>query len=193
MVCLTTVGTSSFHSLHGFVALDHLPKDNVLSIKVGCVGCADEELRAVGVWAGVRHGQGSRSEVLSGLAREGFVVETLTVDGFTTSTIAASEVTTLAHEVGDDAVEGGSLEVQRLARATNALLSSAEGTEVISSLRANVSKELELNATSILTGDIDLEEHLWVSGQNWVEGDLGTQSRAEEAQHVSLYQNKKCD
>ena len=56
-----------------------------------------------------------------------------------------SEITTLAHEVGDDSVEGGSLEVKRLSRFTNPLFSSAESAEVLGSLGGNISTELHMN------------------------------------------------
>ena len=48
--------------------------------------------------------------------------------------VAAGEVTTLKHELGDDAVERRALVVERLARAAGALLTSAESAEVLSSL-----------------------------------------------------------
>jgi hypothetical protein len=48
--------------------------------------------------------------------------------------VAAGEVTALKHELGDDAVEGGALVVQSLARAAGALLAGAESAEVLSGL-----------------------------------------------------------
>jgi hypothetical protein len=48
--------------------------------------------------------------------------------------VAGGEVTTLEHELGDDAVEGSALEVKGLAAAALALLSGAESAEVLSSL-----------------------------------------------------------
>lgn len=48
--------------------------------------------------------------------------------------VATSEVTALEHELGDDAVEGGALEVEGLAGLAGALLAGAEGAEVLSSL-----------------------------------------------------------
>merc|ERR1712029_196686 len=41
--------------------------------------------------------------------REKFSSSNFSVDGFASSTVASSEVTTLAHEVGNDTMEGGSL------------------------------------------------------------------------------------
>jgi len=48
--------------------------------------------------------------------------------------VAAGEVTTLKHELRDDAVEGGALVVEGLAGAASALLAGAERAEVLSSL-----------------------------------------------------------
>lgn len=54
--------------------------------------------------------------------------------------VAAGEVTTLEHELGDDAVEGRALVVEGLSGLANALLTSAEGAEVLSRLTIAVSQ-----------------------------------------------------
>ena len=48
--------------------------------------------------------------------------------------VAAGEVTTLKHELGDDAVEVGALVVEGLAGLAGTLLSGAEGAEVLGGL-----------------------------------------------------------
>ena len=53
--------------------------------------------------------------------------------------VAAGEVTTLKHELGDDTVEGGALVVEGLARLAGTLLTSAESAEVLSGLQMAVS------------------------------------------------------
>jgi hypothetical protein len=53
------------------------------------------------------------------------------------------EVTTLAHEVGDNTVEGAALEVKRLSRSASSLLTSAEATEVLGGLGCSISTELQ--------------------------------------------------
>lgn len=53
--------------------------------------------------------------------------------------VAAGEVTTLKHELGDDAVEVGALVVERLAGAASALLAGAESAEVLGGLFGIVS------------------------------------------------------
>ena len=83
-----------------------MAKDNVLWIEPMGFGSAEKELWAVGVWPGVSHGEDSGSGVLQ---LEVFVGELFTVDWFTTSPIVLREVTTLAHESGNDSVEGGAL------------------------------------------------------------------------------------
>ena len=47
------------------------------------------------------------------------------VDGLSTSSVTTGEVTTLAHEVGDNSVERGALEVERLATLASAHFTSA--------------------------------------------------------------------
>jgi hypothetical protein len=56
---------------------------------------------------------------------------------WTRTYVAAGEVTTLEHELGDDAVEVGALVVEGLARAAGALLAGAESAEVLSGLRGD--------------------------------------------------------
>ena len=99
------------------------------------------------------------------LEGEVLIRELLSVDGLATSAVAAGEVTALAHELCDDAVESATLEVERLARPALALLScngwehhqratkrerkqmhlrtGAQRTEVLGSLGDNVGAELQ--------------------------------------------------
>jgi hypothetical protein len=97
----------------------------------------------------VGHGEDTGASVLE---VEVLVLELLAVDGLTTGAlpivspvygnvrgwsmtyVAAGEVTTLEHELGDDTVEGGALEVEGLARAAGTLLTSAESAEVLGGL-----------------------------------------------------------
>lgn len=53
--------------------------------------------------------------------------------------VAAGEVTTLKHELGDDTVEAGALVVEGLAGAASALLAGAESAEVLGGLLVKVS------------------------------------------------------
>ena len=53
--------------------------------------------------------------------------------------VAAGEVTTLEHELGDDAVEAGALVVEGLAALASALLAGAESAKVLSGLLIIVS------------------------------------------------------
>jgi hypothetical protein len=59
--------------------------------------------------------------------------------------VAASEVSTLKHELGDDAVEGRT-------SVSEAFLAGAESTEVLSSLGDNVVVEDEVDAAGLLCG-----------------------------------------
>lgn len=59
-----------------------------------------------------------------------------------TGAVPAGEVAALAHEVGDDAVEGGALEVKGLAGLSRSLLAGAEASEVLRRARHHVAAEL---------------------------------------------------
>ena len=114
-------------------ALDDLSEDDVLAVEPGGLDSADKELAAVGVGAGVGHGEDSGSGVLQ---LEVLVLKLVAVDGLASGSVVVGEVAALAHEVGDDAVEGGALVAE-------ALLSGAEGAEVLSGARNDVGAELK--------------------------------------------------
>lgn len=59
-----------------------------------------------------------------------------------TTYVATGEVTTLEHELGDDAVEGGTLVVKRLSRLAGTPLAGAEGAEVLGGLSMVVSGKI---------------------------------------------------
>jgi hypothetical protein len=100
-----------------------LPEHAVLAIKPGSGNSAQEELASIRVGPGVGHGQNSGAGVLEG---EVLILELLAVDGLATRAVSPGEVTSLAHELRDDAVEAGSLEVEGLAAASGALRRSHE-------------------------------------------------------------------
>ena len=105
----------------------------MLPIQPRGLDSGDEELRAVGVFPSIGHRQPAGSLVLQS---EVLVIELVPVDGLPTGSISSGEVSPLTHEVGDDTVETGSLVAE-------ALLSSAQGTEVLSSLGDHVITELK--------------------------------------------------
>ena len=74
----------------------------------------------------------TRSSVLQG---EVLIFELITIDGLSSSTVSSSEVSTLAHEVGDHTVEGGALEAVPL-------LTGAQSAEVLTSLWYDIRPQL---------------------------------------------------
>lgn len=93
----------------------------------------DEELRSVGAGSSVSHREKSW---LGMLLDEVLISELGSVDRFASSAIVIGEVSSLKHELGDDSVEDG-------AGITEALLTSAESSEVLGSLGDNVLVELK--------------------------------------------------
>jgi len=108
----------------------------VLAVEPVGLDGAEEELRAVGVWAGVGHGENAWASVLE---REVLVGELFAVDRLAAGTITLGEVTALAHEVCDHSVERGSGKAE-------ALLASAECSEVFGSLWDDVLSEGHLDS-----------------------------------------------
>ena len=78
--------------------------------------------------------------------------ELLAVDRLATGAVAAGEVATLEHEVGDDAVEGGAL-------VAKTVLAGGELTEVLRGLRDDVVEEPEGDTARgrVVDGDIELD------------------------------------
>lgn len=70
------------------------------------------------------------------LQGEVLVLEFVAVDGFASGAVVVREVAALAHEVGDDAMEGGAL-------VAVALLAGAQGTEVLACLRYDIGAKLK--------------------------------------------------
>jgi len=122
----------------------------MLAIKPAGLGSTDKELGAIGVGASVSHGEGANINVLQG---EVLILKLVAIDRLATSAISCGEVTTLAHEARDDSVEGGALEAE-------ALLSSAQSTEVLSCAGHNIFPELKDNTASSVATDGNVEEDL---------------------------------
>ena len=93
----------------------------MLAIQPRSLGSAKEKLGSVGVGSSNGHAQDSRSGVLQ---LEVLVFELVAVDGLASSSVVVGEVSALAHEVGDHAVEGGSL-------VAHSLFTSAKSTEIL--------------------------------------------------------------
>lgn len=70
------------------------------------------------------------------LQLEVLILELVAVDGLAASAVVVGEITTLAHELGDDAVESRSLVAE-------SLLAGAQGTEILGRAWNNVGTKLE--------------------------------------------------
>lgn len=142
-----TIALNLTDNLH---TLNNLAENNVLAIQPGSLDSANEELGAVGVGTGIGHRQDTRAFVLQG---EVLVSELFAVDAATTGTVVAGEVTALAHEVGNDAVEGATLEGQAVA-----LFSSAQGAEVFDGAGDDVGAEFHDDTAESGTVSSHIEE-----------------------------------
>jgi len=142
------LGSEGLDLLDDIHAFDDLAEYNVLAIQPLGLGGTQEELTAVGVGASVSHGQDSRSGMLQ---LEVLVLELVSIDRLSSGSVVVGEVTALAHEVGDDTVEGRSLEPVPL-------LSGAQGTEVLGGLGDNVLTQLHDNTSNGSTIGGNIEE-----------------------------------
>jgi len=138
-----------FNLLDNVHALDDLAEHNVLAVEPLRFSGANKKLGAVGIWTGVGHRKNSRSGVLQ---LEVLILELVAVDRLATSSVVVGEVTTLAHEVRDDAVEAGALEAE-------SFLASAQSTEVLGSLWHYFGSQLHDNPANFRTVTGHVEEN----------------------------------
>jgi len=144
----TRVATSLLQGIHHLLALVicDLAENHVLSVQPTRDGSGDEELAAVCVGSCVGHAQ----QVLLVVGElEVLVCELLAVDRLAAGAVAPGEVTALEHEAGDDSVEGAALEAE-------ALLASAEGSEVLGGLGDDVVVEGEVDSLRLWRGTVGL-------------------------------------
>jgi len=128
----------------------------VFAIQPSRLRRAEEELRAVGVGAGVGHGEDALAGVLE---REVLVGELLAVDALAARAVASGEVAALAHEARDDAVELAALEAE-------AFLARAERAEILHGLGHDVVAQRHGDATRGLAADGHIEEHFDGHGED---------------------------
>ena len=125
------IGASTLNHAHHFHTLNDLAENDVLSIQMRSGHRRNKELRTIGVSSSIRHGKKTRLVVL---VDKVLVVERFAINRLTTSSISSSEISSLNHEITDDAVESASLIVQRLSSLPLSLLSSAKRSTVNLSL-----------------------------------------------------------
>jgi len=142
-----------FNLLDDFHAFNDLPKDNMLAIQPRSLGRADKELRTVGVWSSIGHAEDAGASVLE---LEVFVLELVAIDGLAASSVVVGEVSALAHEVGDHAVEGG-------APVAKAFLSGTKGAEILSSLGHHIGPQLHDDSANGIATSSDIEKNTGTS------------------------------
>ena len=120
----TTLRSNSFDRLDDIHSFDNRSEDTMLSIKPGCLSGTEEELGSVGVGSSVGHREDSGTSVLQ---LEVLILELVSVDGLSSSSVVVCEVSALAHESWNDTVEGAAL-------VAKARLAGAKLTEILSCL-----------------------------------------------------------
>lgn len=147
---------------HRHALLKHISEHHVLAIQPVGLDGAQEELRAVGVGTSVRHRQNARSSVAQA---EVLILELVAVDGLAARSVSAREVASLAHEVGDHAVERGALEAE-------AWFSCAKLAEVLARLGHHICSKLHFYAAGRLAADGNVEVYDGIR-HGYVEGLYG--------------------
>lgn len=104
---------------------------------------------------GIRHGEEEGPLVLE---LEVLILKLFAVDALATSTVAVGEVTTLDHELLNDAVEIRAFVVERLSALAETLFAGAESAEVLSRLGHNIVVQLHNDASGLAVTNVNLKE-----------------------------------
>mmetsp|Transcript_19045 Transcript_19045/g.34346 ORF Transcript_19045/g.34346 Transcript_19045/m.34346 type:complete len:308 (+) Transcript_19045:1256-2179(+) len=129
----------------------------MLRIQMRCLSAGDEELASIRARASIGHRE---QTPLGMLDFEVFVRKFLAVNTLSTSSIGIGEISTLNHEVFNNAVENRSLVMQWLSRNSIPHLTSTQGSEVIGSFRCNVSIKLHDDPAKVLVALLHIEEYM---------------------------------
>ena len=126
---------------------------------MGSVTVDDEELRAIGVRASVCHRQHALMRMR---IPDLFILKLIAIDANAARAVASCGITTLHHEVADNAMEAVVL-VAKL----RAFLACTESTEILSSLRHILIKDFEDDTTFLvaifaLLANRDVEVGLYI-------------------------------
>jgi len=103
---VSSISLGSFHLAYNIHTLNHFTEDNMSAIQPGSFLNGDEKLGSIGVFTSVGHGQPAGTVMLE---LEVFVSEAFAINGASTSTISTGEISSLDHEILDNAMEFGSL------------------------------------------------------------------------------------
>lgn len=124
-------------------------------VEEGGWDCGYEELRAIGIWTSIRHRQKSRFRMLMSKI---LVIEfAQSINTSRARAITIQEITTLTHEILDNAMEFAAFVSLR---STKMILGFA-GTklpEIFSRLGNYIGEELKLDSTEWLTSNCDIKE-----------------------------------
>lgn len=146
---LSRLRPNCFHLVDDVHSFDNRSEHDMFTIQPCCLFSTDEELRSICVLASISHRQNSSSCVLQ---REILILELVSVDALSTGSVVFGEVSALAHEFRDDAME-------RAVLVSKALLTSAQGTEVLSSLWNDIRAKLHDDFSCKISTDVDVEEN----------------------------------
>ena len=84
------------------------------------------------------------------------------VDGLSPGAVAIGKISALAHEVGNDAVKGRTLVVQRFARLARPFLAGTQRPEVFCGFGNHVSSEFKNDPSGCIVSDRDIKKYPWI-------------------------------
>ena len=158
----TLAAADCFHFFHHIIAFHHLSENNVAAVQPSRFHGADKKLRAIGVRAGIGHGKHTGPGVFSGFPFEAFVLEFIAIYGLAARAVVVGEITALAHELRDDAVEPAAFIMQWHARVSHAFFPRAKCPEVFGSLWHGIGEEFKNDAPGRLLVNGDVEKYLGI-------------------------------
>lgn len=142
--CLQFYGVDHCHSIEDF------SKYHMFAIQPGGLGQGDKELRAIGVRPSIGHADPPNAIMLQ---FEVLIWECLPINAYTTSAISPGEVSSLNHEIFDDAMKFASF-------ISISFLSCCQSDKIFHRLGHDFSKEANYDSANIFISNPHVKEDL---------------------------------
>lgn len=142
--------------MNNFLARNHMTKNHMDTIEMWRRFCCYEKLGSICIFTPISHGQQVLLVVFDSKA---FIFKKASVDGFASSSITFTEVSSLNHEVFYNSMEKASFVVERfLSSFPNAFLTCAETSEIFTSFGTDVCKQLHHDSADKHIADSNVKE-----------------------------------
>lgn len=136
---------------------EDFPEDNMAAVKPGRFDGTDEELGAVSVGTGIRHGQSTGAGMLE---LEALVCESAAVNRFSAATIPLRGVAALDHEARNDPMEDAPLVMQTFPALPCPFLPGTKRAEILHRLGRRIAEQSDHHSANSFPCNLHIEVYL---------------------------------